>query len=121
MYCYTVESSALGTADRPMDTEAMLRSLGVSGSLNGFDYTVYMVDCMVKNNGYKRTVTKALYPETAKHFGVSPSSVERALRTVILSCWQRSDHTMLDTLAGSHLERMPTNTVFLDILASHIR
>ena len=72
--------------------------------------------------GYsKRTVTKALYPETAKHFGVTPSSVERALRTVILSCWRRSDHTMLDTLAGSHLERMPTNTVFLDILASHIR
>ena len=121
MYCYTAESSAFGTADRPMDTEAMLRSLGVSGSLIGFDYTVYMVDCMVKNNGSKRTVTKALYPETAKHFGVSPSSVERALRTVILSCWQRSDHTMLDTLAGSHLERMPTNTVFLDILASHIR
>ena len=28
---------------------------------------------------------------------------------------------MLDMLAGSHLERMPTNTVFLDILASHIR
>ena len=61
MYYYTVESSALGTADRPMDTEAMLRSLGVSGSLIGFDYTVYMVDCMVKNNGYKRTVTKAKY------------------------------------------------------------
>ena len=116
MYCYTVESSALGTADRPMDTEAMLRSLGVSGSLIGFDYTVYMVDCMVKNNGYKRTVTKALYPETAKHFGVSPSSVERALRTVILSCWQRSDHTMLERWPGRTLSVCRPTQFFLIFL-----
>ena len=72
MYCYTVESSALGTADRPMDTEAMLRSLGVSGSLIGFDYTVYMVDCMVKNRNSavtdrsKKTVVQSSVPMTIR-------------------------------------------------------
>ena len=45
MYCYTVESSALGTADRPMDTEAMLRSLGVSGSELGLE-----ISCIEMSN-----------------------------------------------------------------------
>lgn len=121
MYCCKAKNCEIASSERVLNVEKMLRSLGVPGSLLGFDYTVYMVECIAKNNVYKRAVTKVLYPETAKHFGATPSSVERALRTVILSCWQKSDHTMLDTLAGSHLECMPTNTVFLDILASHIK
>ena len=57
----------------------------------------------------------------AKKFGVRPSSVEHAIRTVIASCWDRYDHSDINRVAGIELEKIPTNTVFITMLVDYLR
>lgn len=104
-----------------MDTEQLLRSLGATGRLKGFFYAVYMIEQVVKDPLAATLITKRLYPETARHFGISAGAVERSLRTVIRTCWNRSDRDFLEEMAGTHLYRQPTNGEFLDITAAYFR
>ena len=71
------------------DAEHLLRALGVSGKLAGFQPAAYMV--------------------------------ERVLRTVIRCCWRQCDRVFLEEIAGTVLWAPPTNSEFLDLLASHLR
>ena len=68
-----------------------------------------------------RWITKRLYRETAKQFHTTSIAVERAVRTVIGDCWKLEDHSLLDTLAGRHLTRSPSNSVFIDLVAGYLR
>ena len=86
----------------PEEIAKLLRSIGASGRLVGFNYVVYIVYNM-------------------KYFQVRPASVEHAIRTVIASCWDRYDHSDLNRVAGIELENMPTNSEFIDILVAYLR
>lgn len=46
---------------------------------------------------------------------------ERNLRTLVQACWRQPNHSMLDQIAGCPLSQPPTNTQFLDMLASYLR
>lgn len=107
--------------ERVMDANKLLRSLGVNGRYIGFRYVKYMIEQILVNPDKIHLVTKRLYPDTAKHFGVSTSSMERAVRTVIQICWERDDRNMLEKMAGHKLERIPTNVEFLDMMVDYIR
>ena len=104
-----------------MDAEQLLRGLGATGKLKGFYQAVYMIEQASENPAAATLITKRLYPETAKHFNATPSTVERNLRTVIRACWNWPDHTFLEEVAGTHLYRQPTNREFLDIAAAYLR
>lgn len=104
-----------------MDAELLLRHLGVSGKLRGFRYAVYMIERIVEDPTAIFLITKILYPETAKRFGVSYNKVERDLRTVILACWNQLDRKFLEEVAGVHLQRRPTSSEFLDMSAAYLR
>lgn len=104
-----------------MDAERLLRALGVSGKLAGFQPAAYMVERVRSDPGHLRLITKRLYRETARKFGVSPTSVERNLRTVVRCCWRRTGPVLLEEVAGTALWAPPTNSEFLDLLASHLR
>ena len=54
------------------------------------------------------------------HFNVTPGSVERSIRTTIDSIWDKYDHSDIDRVAGRHLEDIPTNSEFLDIVAAYL-
>jgi hypothetical protein len=104
-----------------MDAEQLLRSLGATGNLKGFHYAVYMIQQVEQDPSTAMLITKRLYLETAKHFGVSAGSVERNLRTVIRVCWTQPDRELLEQLAGRHLYDEPTNSEFLDMVAAFLR
>lgn len=107
--------------DAAINTEAVLRSLGLTGKLTGFHYTIYMVDKVAEDPGRLRLITKCLYCDTAKCFRTTPSCVERACRTLIQSVWIRGNRTTLNGLAGYSLTQRPTNSEFIDMLAAYIR
>lgn len=109
------------TLEIPVTAERLLRSMGVTGRLTGFAYTVFMTEQIATGQSSVRLITKILYPETAKHFGVSPHAVERALRTLISSCWVYGDREILNAVAGRKLTRAPSNSDFLDMLAAYIK
>lgn len=104
-----------------MDTEQLLRSLGITGTLKGFRYAIYMIELVKQDPAATTLITKYLYPETAKHFGVSAGSVERNMRTLVRTCWTRSNRAFLDEVAGVHLSCQPSNGMFLDMTAAFLR
>ena len=106
---------------RQADIAKLLRSIGASGRLVGFNYVVFIVHKVLQESEEHYWITKCAYPDAAKHFNVTPASVEHAIRTVIASCWDRYDHSDIDRVAGIQLEKMPTNSEFIDILAAYMR
>ena len=86
-----------------MNTEQLLRNLGATGNLKGFRYAVHMIELAEQDPTAVTKVTKYLYPETARHFNVFPSVVERNLRTVIHICWSRGNREFFDEVAGTRL------------------
>ena len=105
---------------QPEEIAKLLRSMGATGNLLGFDYIVFIICKMLQNPNQHYFTTKMAYPETAAHFKVMPSSVERAIRTTITAIWDKHDHSDIDRIAGRHLEDIPTNTEFLDILSAYL-
>lgn len=108
------------TFEIPVTAESLLRSIGVTRRLTGFAYAVFMIEQIVSGQSSVQLITKRLYPETAKHFGVSPHAVERALRTVVNACWKYGDKDKLSRIARRKLTRVPSNSDFLDILSAYI-
>lgn len=104
-----------------MNAEQILRGMGATGNLKGFAYALHMIEQMEKDPTAGTLITKRLYPETAKHFGVSAEAVERNLRTVIRACWNHPDRDLMEKVAGTHLYRQPTNSEFLDMAAAYLR
>ena len=107
--------------DEIPDVERILRALSVTGKLLGFRYAVYMIEQAVQNPECISLITKCLYPDTAKHFHTSPASVERAVRTMIKVIWQRTDHALLEQIAGTSLSKTPSNSEFIDMVAGFLR
>ena len=107
--------------DGPLDAEQLLRGLSVTRKLIGFRYAVYMIEQVADNPDNIYLITKRLYPDTARHFNATVTSVERALRNVVHSVWERTDHGLLEYIAGTALRNPPTNSEFIDMLASYLR
>lgn len=107
--------------ETPVTADRLLRSIGATERLTGFEYAVFMVDQIVNAQSGVHLITKQLYPETAEHFGVKPYSVERALRTLISSCWKYGSRETLSDIAGSALTQAPSNSDFLDMLAATVK
>ena len=105
----------------PITADRLLRSIGASGRYTGFDYAVYMIEQVVDSQESIRLITKRLYPETARHFGVKPHSVEHALRTLISACWTHGDRDALNEIAGRPLIQAPSNAEFIDMMAAYIK
>jgi two-component system response regulator (stage 0 sporulation protein A) len=80
-----------------------------------------MIEQVEKDPTLASCVTKELYPETSRRFETSAGTVERNLRTVIHTCWDKGDRELWDEIAGTHLHHRPTNAAFLDMIAAYLR
>ena len=107
--------------DGQLDAEQLLRGLSVTGKLVGFRYAVYMVEQVTDDPDGIYLITKRLYPETAKYFGVKPNAIEHGLRNLVFHCWNHGDREALWEIAGRRLENAPTNADFIDMLAAYIK
>lgn len=105
---------------QPENIAKLLRSMGATGNFRGFDYIVFIIYQKLQHPNQQYWTTKMAYPETAAHFNVTPGSVERSIRTTIGSIWDKYDHSDIDRVAGRHLEDIPTNSEFLDIVAAYL-
>lgn len=103
------------------DIGRFLRELGANGCLMGFRYVIRIVSDELEKEDSHLMVTKDAYPRIAEMFNTSTGSVERSIRTLIKSIWSRKDHTRLDQVAGVHLEFMPTNSQFIDMIVAYLR
>ena len=93
MYSFHQEKS--NNTIPPEEIAKLLRSIGASGRLVGFNYVVYIVFNILQKPDEHYWITKCAYPDTAKYFQVRPAGIE--------------------------LEKMPTNSEFIDILVAYLR
>lgn len=104
-----------------LNAEQLLRGMGVTRKLVGFRYVVFMVEQVMDDPDRIQLITKRLYPDTGRQFGVTAMSVERAVRTLIRTCWERSDHSFLEHIAGASIDHIPSNSEFIDMLAGYLQ
>lgn len=97
-----------------------LWELGVTENYIGYHYTSYAVYCSIEQPGCLLLVTKWLYPSIAKKYGTSSAAVERNIRTILDMVWRKNKDT-LEQIARHKLDKKPTATQFISILAYGIK
>ncbi len=100
---------------------SFLRRIGLRATLIGFHYLAYALSLVLQDETYLLQLTTRLYPKVAERFAVSPSNVERCLRTVINAFWDRGNFRLLEELLGYHIPDKPYAGEFIDILAGYLR
>lgn len=104
-----------------LEVENLIRSMGASGCQVGLRFAIYSVALLLKDPDRIHYIVKGIYMEVADQLNVKPSSVERGIRTMVLSLWKQPDHSKLDEVFHHHLFRRPTNSEFLEAIAYYIK
>ena len=100
-----------------------LKLLGVPASLKGYRYLTKALTMELETPGAINRMTKHMYPEIAKVFNTTASSVERAIRHAVEVVFDRTDPNVVYDFFGN-VESMRgklTNTQFIAAVAEHIR
>ena len=84
------------------EIELLIRSRGINGTYRGYRYLCYGIKLCLEDEDYLLCISKLLYPEIARIFHTSGSSVERDIRTVIRVCWERGNVRRLREIALIH-------------------
>ena len=101
--------------------QKLIRSLGIGGTYRGYRYLVSAISLCMEDEDYLLGISKLLYPQIARAYDTSVSSVERDLRTVINVCWERGNRQLLEEISLYPLMNRPTTGEFLDILMHHLK
>ena len=101
----------------------IIPEIGVPAHIKGYQYLREAIILTIKDMDMINAVTKVLYPEVAKHFGTTPSRVERAIRHAIEVAWDRGDVETLQKFFGytvSGIKGKPTNSEFIAMIADNL-
>ena len=101
--------------------ERLIRSLGIGATYRGYRYLSYAVYLCLEDEEYLLSIGKLLYPQIAKEFHTTLSSVERDIRTVVQVCWDRGNKEFLQNIALHPLTVRPTAGEFMDILVGYLQ
>lgn len=118
-YCFSVKVEG-GFQVQERKIQRLVRSLGIGATYRGYRYLNYGLMLCMEDENYLLSVSKLLYPQIAKKYQATSSSVERDLRTVVNVCWERGNRQLLQSIAFRPLSSRPTSSEFLDILSDHI-
>lgn len=96
-----------------------LLHLGITMRYKGYSQTVFAVEIALAAPESLTLVSKMLYPEVGKHFGVSWRVAERNIRTVVDVVWVLNPEG-LSRIAGHELRRKPTTSDFISIMVNDV-
>lgn len=101
-------------------TGHVLNRLGIRLSSRAYPYILYAIEMTTDDPAVLFAVTDRLYPAIAARFGVSPSSVEHAIRYSLERCWRIGNRAYLNEIAGYTLPYRPYTKEFLAMLVAYI-
>ena len=90
----------------------------------GFEYVVRAILLCAENRKWIDNITFGLYPQLALEFDTTPSRVERAIRHVIETIWDRAAYNSLNKYFGNSVnpdKGKPTNGEFLARMANIVK
>jgi len=101
----------------------VFHELGMPAHIKGYEYLRFAILKVLENRKLLHSVTKELYPMTAKEFDTKPSRVERAIRHAIEVAWSRGDAENISKIFKCTVlssRGKPTNSEFLAMIADRI-
>jgi two-component system response regulator (stage 0 sporulation protein A) len=101
----------------------ILREIGMPASLKGYDYIVCAIKLILSDRVYLDEITKWLYPDVAKAFGVTAPRVERAIRHAVTVAFERSDADTIERVFGNTVSMHSgkvTNSEFLATMYKYV-
>lgn len=101
-------------------TRQLLQNLGIHTTLLGYHYLSYGLTLCQRDEHYLLSIYTYLYTDIARHYNVSPGSVEHCIRTAVATCWNNGNRQLLLTLAGYNLSGRPSNSEFIAILHEYL-
>jgi len=94
-----------------------LLHLGITMRYKGYRQTIFAVEIALADPERLILVSKRLYPEVGRRFGVSWRVAERNIRTVVDVVWALNPEG-LSRIAGCELRRKPTTSDFISIMVN---
>ena len=101
----------------------ILKRLGISPNLKGYDYLVMAIDYCYNNPLYLTSINKDIVPYVAKIAKTNKNNVERSIRNAIEIGWSRCDYEFSNDLFGnciSYEKSKPTNSEFISIISNEL-
>lgn len=106
-----------------MAVSSIMQKIGIPANVKGYRYLREAVMIAADDMDIINAVTKELYPEISRKFGVTSASVERAIRHAIGLAWDRGNPHDLQQYfgGGAHWSKSrPTNKHFIAVIADGI-
>ena len=100
----------MGMDEREYSLHELVRSFGITGSCSGYRYLICALSLLREEPDRLELVTKRIYPEVARRFGVTAGTVEGALRRAAVRYGPRKETS-----------RPPSTKEFLGLLADRDR
>lgn len=100
-----------------------LTAFGIPSHLSGYGYLAEGITRILRDRNCLEGITKSLYRDIAKAYGVNPPSVERAIRTAVTKGWERLTPEQRRERFGTLFDgccKAPSNLEFLSAMAEYI-
>ena len=102
---------------------SILHELGIPSHIKGYQYIKEGIEMIYHQPSFMTSITKNLYPELARRFRVSTTSVERNIRHAIELGWSRANWDYMEELFGYSIDTeksKPTNSEFITTIVDKI-
>lgn len=101
-----------------------IHCMGVPAHLDGHKYIRSALKIAIEDISIISPITKRLYPDLAKMYKKSPSSIERSIRHAISVSWSRGNQKLIREVFGYSAESCvgyPTNSEYIAMIADDLR
>src|SRR5699024_8696399 len=110
--------------DLDAEITEIIHEIGVPAHIKGYMYLRKGISMVYHDIELLGSITKALYPDIAKHYNTTASRVERAIRHAIEVAWTRGNIDAISALFGYTInvsKAKPTNSEFIAMIADRLR
>ena len=104
--------------------KSILHQFGIGKSYKGYDYIVYAIHMILRDESLLQCVTKTLYIDIAKANHTSSDCVERDIRKVIEIIWKHNQENrlLIISIFGLRYSSVkPSNKAFLHLLYEYVK
>ena len=100
--------------------ERLMSDIGITTNYKGYYYLTDALQMCLNSENRRLKITKEIYPQVATRHGATSYRVEQNIRFAKEHSFS-TRRDKLEEIAGSSLEKIPSNTEFLAMLTEHLK
>lgn len=99
----------------------LLSRIGISPAYKGYPYLVHVIHLTTDKEGCPFLVIKELYARTADFFGVSATSIQHSIRTLLDVYWSQNNTKYFFDIIGYPVHDTLPPKEFIAVIADYIK